>query len=66
VTILGVEIPLGPVIFFCERAYIVKEELARLTKLIPNAKPDDVLKVCDSALPRMFCRGALLKLATTG
>lgn len=45
VTILGVDITLGPVIFFCDQTYITKEDLETLRKDIEKSAPGDQIKV---------------------
>lgn len=41
VTIFGSEIPLGPSVVFCEKAYITKKDLANLKRDIDKATADD-------------------------
>ena len=42
--ILGSEISFGPTVFFCEKAFIPRDEWTRLAEMVARAKGDEVIK----------------------
>jgi hypothetical protein len=45
VVIFGTRVPLGPVVFFCDRAYITKEDLETLRRGIEGSAPGDLINI---------------------